>query len=86
MEVQPTLNGYELGRRLGYQGRRRGLCHSTPCNKSARMTKIDNKKEHLASTESSQDRLNKLDHDRPKDETELERCEVFLSTSKGVEA
>ena len=82
MEVRPTQNGYELGRRLGYQGPRRGLCHSTPCDKSARMTKMDNKKEHLVSTESSQDRLKKVCHDRPKDETELERCEVCLKYFK----
>ena len=82
MEVQPTLNGYELGRRLGYQGPRRGLCHSTPCDKSARMTKMDNKKEHLVSTESSEDRVKKVGHDRPKDEAELERCEVCLKYFK----
>ena len=82
MEIQPTLNGYELGRRLGYQGPRRGLCHSTPCDKSARMTKKDNKTEHLVSTGSSQDRLKKVGHDRPKDESELERCEVCLKYFK----
>ena len=82
MEIRPTLNGYELGRRLGYQGPRRGLCHSSPCDKSARMTKMDNKKECLVSTEASQGRLMKVGHDPPKDETELERCEVCLKYFK----
>ena len=41
MTVIQTKISYEPGRRLGYQGPRKDVPHSTPCEKSARMGKLN---------------------------------------------